>query len=60
MCTRIFEESPGCRSAQYHFVEGHCIEVDGQPCQYLPARRFVETLLRNVSVPALLVAEVPK
>ncbi|OOF90706.1 hypothetical protein ASPCADRAFT_211877 [Aspergillus carbonarius ITEM 5010] len=56
----IFEESPGCRSAQYHFVEGHCIEVDGQPCQYLPARRFVETLLRNVSVPALLVAEVPK
>ncbi|PYI06975.1 hypothetical protein BO78DRAFT_406937 [Aspergillus sclerotiicarbonarius CBS 121057] len=56
----VFEENPGRPSAQYHFVHGSCVTVDDQPCPYLPARMFVETLLRNVSIPALVVVEVPK
>ncbi|RAK99323.1 DUF521-domain-containing protein [Aspergillus ibericus CBS 121593] len=56
----VFEENPGRPSARYRFADGSCVAVDDQPCPYLPARKFVETLLRNVSVPALLVVEVPK
>lgn len=50
-----FEDSP----SRYHFNNGIYDSADGQNEKPLPAKPLVERLMKNVSVPSLIVAEVP-
>ncbi|KAF9890043.1 hypothetical protein FE257_006723 [Aspergillus nanangensis] len=51
-----FGKGPSC----FEFREGICRDADGQIEGPLPAKSFVEKIMKNVSVPSLIVAEVPK
>ncbi|KAI9039934.1 uncharacterized protein KD926_008920 [Aspergillus affinis] len=46
-------------SQKYSFLNGVLTHTDGQTEAPIPAREFVETLLKNISVPALVLVEVP-
>ncbi|KAK1142567.1 hypothetical protein N8T08_007542 [Aspergillus melleus] len=46
-------------SQKYCFFNGALTHTDGQAEAPVPAREFVETLLKNISVPALVLVEVP-
>lgn len=46
-------------STKYHFSNGFCTKVDGQPNQFIPAREFTEPLLKSVSIPTLIIGELP-
>ncbi|KAJ5394230.1 uncharacterized protein N7487_011871 [Penicillium crustosum] len=50
-----FEDSP----SRYHFNNGIYDSMDGPNERPLPAKPLVERLLKNVSVPSLVAAEVP-
>ncbi|PWY73050.1 hypothetical protein BO70DRAFT_297344 [Aspergillus heteromorphus CBS 117.55] len=56
----VFDDDPTRASSQYGFTEGRCVSVNDQPDAYIPARMFVQTLLKNIQVPGLIAAEVPK
>ncbi|KAJ5828408.1 uncharacterized protein N7525_006661 [Penicillium rubens] len=51
-----FDKGPSC----YEFQDGICRNADGQVEGPLPAKSLVEKIMKNVSVPSLIVAEVPK
>ncbi|KAJ5265679.1 hypothetical protein N7524_006697 [Penicillium chrysogenum] len=51
-----FDKGPSC----YEFQDGIGRNADGQVEGPLPAKSFVEKIMKNVSVPSLIVAEVPK
>src|SRR5699024_10215529 len=57
--TRIFGNIDKNSTSRYLFVDGVCTHVNGQDDITIPASQFVETLLKNVSIPTLIVAEVP-
>ncbi|PLB50314.1 hypothetical protein P170DRAFT_473877 [Aspergillus steynii IBT 23096] len=46
-------------SQRYCFFNGTMTDTDGQAQALVPARELVETLLKNISVPALVLVEVP-
>ncbi|PYH88522.1 hypothetical protein BO71DRAFT_423634 [Aspergillus ellipticus CBS 707.79] len=56
----VFDDDPARNSSHYRFAEGRCVSVNDQPEAYIPARMLVQTLLKNIQVPGLIVAEVPK
>lgn len=45
-------------STKYSF-NGVCTHVDGEPNKFVPARDFTELLLKNVSIPTLIIGEIP-
>ncbi|KAJ6000079.1 hypothetical protein N7481_000488 [Penicillium waksmanii] len=51
-----FDKGPSC----YEFQGGFCRNADGQVEDPLPAKSFVEKIMKNISVPSLILAEVPK
>lgn len=57
--TRIFGSTDENSTSRYRFINGVCTHVNGQDDVSTPASQFVETLLKNVSIPTLIVAEVP-
>lgn len=57
--TRIFGSTDESCTSRYWFVDGVCTHVNGQDDIPIPASQLVETLLKNVSIPTLIVAEVP-
>ncbi|KAJ5416224.1 hypothetical protein N7465_004919 [Penicillium sp. CMV-2018d] len=46
-------------STKYSFSNGVCTHVDGEPNKFVPARDFTELLLKNVSIPTLIMGEIP-
>ncbi|KAJ5961467.1 hypothetical protein N7501_006408 [Penicillium viridicatum] len=45
-------------STKYSFSNGVCTH-DGEPNKFVPARDFTELLLKNVSIPTLIMGEIP-
>ncbi|KAL2783144.1 hypothetical protein BJX66DRAFT_319065 [Aspergillus keveii] len=56
----VYNNSPDQPTSQYRFVNRALNSVDGEQDAYVPARSFVETLLKNISIPSLLVAKIPR
>ncbi|RAL10168.1 uncharacterized protein BO97DRAFT_350025 [Aspergillus homomorphus CBS 101889] len=55
----VFDNNPDQPTSQYRFINRALDSVDGRQDAYVPARVLVETLLKNVSIPTLLLAEIP-
>ncbi|KAL4874553.1 hypothetical protein BJY04DRAFT_12132 [Aspergillus karnatakaensis] len=47
-------------TSRYHFINGNYEALDGSDREPLPAKPLVERLLKNVSVPSLVLAEVAR
>ena len=58
--SRLYGRNSRDASSRYEFRNGVYNDVDGQCEGRLPAKRLVERLLKNVSVPSLVAAEIPK
>ncbi|KAL3477462.1 hypothetical protein BJX99DRAFT_246218 [Aspergillus californicus] len=54
----IILNGQGKMGHRYEFRDGICINTDGQ-VELLPAKSFVEKIMKNVSIPSLVLAEVP-
>ncbi|KAJ5667414.1 hypothetical protein N7507_003278 [Penicillium longicatenatum] len=55
----LYGRNSGDASSRYEFRNGVYNDVDGQKEGRLPAKALVERLLKNVSVPSLVAAEIP-
>ncbi|RAH75705.1 uncharacterized protein BO66DRAFT_310935 [Aspergillus aculeatinus CBS 121060] len=56
----VFDHSTDEPTSQYRFISRALVSVDDRQDAYVPARTFVETLLKNISIPTLLFAEIPR
>jgi hypothetical protein len=58
--SRLFgTTSENSSSQHYRFTNGSCTHVDDQEDAFIPARQLTEILLKNVSVPTLILTEIP-
>ncbi|RAH87226.1 hypothetical protein BO86DRAFT_384426 [Aspergillus japonicus CBS 114.51] len=56
----VFDHSTDEPTSRYHFINRALVSVDDRQDAHVPARIFVETLLKNISIPTLLFAEIPR
>ncbi|OJJ94809.1 hypothetical protein ASPACDRAFT_64959 [Aspergillus aculeatus ATCC 16872] len=56
----VFDHSTDGPTSQYRFINRALVSVDDRQDAYVPAGTFVETLLKNISIPTLLFAEIPR
>ncbi|KAI2918024.1 hypothetical protein CBS147343_4801 [Aspergillus niger] len=56
----IFDDSPDQPTSQYQFLNRSLKSVNGKEDAYIPKQVFVEKMLINVSIPTLLLAEIPR
>ncbi|KAJ5753286.1 hypothetical protein N7520_010203 [Penicillium odoratum] len=55
----VFGNNKQNYSSLYCFINGVCTQVNGKDDTVIPARELTERLLRNASIPTLIIAEIP-
>ncbi|KAJ5478747.1 hypothetical protein N7530_004256 [Penicillium desertorum] len=55
----VYGDNADNSSTKYSFSNGVCTHVNGEPNKFVPARDFTELLLKNVSIPTLIMVEIP-
>ncbi|KAL3472486.1 hypothetical protein BJX99DRAFT_235437 [Aspergillus californicus] len=55
----VYNDKGQNTTSKYEFLNGRCTLIDGKPNPFLPARVLTEKLILSVSIPAVVLAEVP-